>query len=534
MKEGFIKNTIGNICWCVCCCLVLVLVSCQDEIVSGPDSGDDLLSLSCRAESMSEVITRATPAEENRINNWSVLIFRKSGSGGAGDNVLERMVSFTGNGSRQLFTVPQREGEHYVYVVANANDLLGGMQEGSSRESAFLGLTKSSAPGSVAPPFVMCSSRIVLPQLSVNAFNTVTGGMVRVKRNVAKFTVEVTAADTTFVAEAVSYMSLATTGSLAASSPDPAVLPLTGRVDLTGSRLSDPVYLFEQRTSLRDNNWKSPGFYLILKGSYQRSTASSYYKIALPTPDNTFADVERNVHYRLRITAVKNAGHATFKEAENSVFANDISVVIDPDMTGLEGIREVYTNGLYELGLNASEFHLYRDGNKDYRMHLTDIVPKVLDGGANVNLEFIYETGASNWEFRNSQSFPGRTELYFVKDNRTGAPNADGFYTVTLRFGTLRKRIKVKLEGSVSRNASSVHKFKASNGTVDKADWTPSDWIGLGVNSIYDASYFYGEIMNSLNENIFIHTRPGGAAGDSRRVLLMGSDHVTEVRMYKK
>lgn len=530
MKEGFIKNTVGNICRCVCCCLVLVLVSCQDEIVSGPDSGDGLLSLSCRAESMSEVITRATPAEENRINNWSVLIFRKSGGGAAGDNVLERMVSFTGNGSSQLFTVPQREGEHYVYVVANANDLLGGMQEGSSRESAFLGLTKSSAPGSVAPPFVMCSSRIVLPQLSVNTFNTVTGGMVRVKRNVAKFTVEVTEADTTFVAEAVSYMSLATTGSLAASSPDPAVLPLTGRVDLTGSRLSDPVYLFEQRTSLRDNNWKSPGFYLILKGSYQRSTASSYYKIALPTPDNTFADVERNVHYRLRITAVKNAGHTTFKEAENSVFANDVSVVIDPDMTGLEGIREVYTNGLYELGLNASEFHLYKDGN--YTMPLTEIVLKVLSGGTKADLTFFSETGNANWDFKNG-STADRIRLDFKK-NGTGVPNADGFYTVTLRFGTLRKMIKVKLEGSVSGNAPSVQKFKASNGMVDKADWTPSDWIGLGVNSTFDASYFYGEIMNSLNENIFIHTRPGGAAGESRRVLLMGSDHVTEVHMYKK
>lgn len=530
MKEGFIKNAIGNICWRMCCCLVVVLGSCQDEIVSGPDTGEELLSLSCRAESMSEVVTRATAAEENRINNWSVLIFRKSGGGAAADNVLERMASFTGNGSSQLFTVPQREGEHYVYVVANANDLLGGMQEGASRESAFLGLTKSSAPGSVAPPFVMCSSRIVLPQLSVNTFNAVTGGTVRVKRNVAKFTIEVTTVDTTFVAESVSYMSLATTGSLAASSPDPAVLTLTGRVDLTGSRLSDPVYLFEQRTSLRDNNWKGPGFYLILKGFYQRSTLPSYYKIALPTPDNTFADVERNVHYRLRITAVKNAGHTTFKEAENSVFANDVSVVIDPDMTGLEGIKEVYTNGLYELGLNASEFHLYRDGD-NYTMPLTDIVLKVLGGGTNANLTFFSETGNMNWDFKSVST--GRFRLNFKK-NGTGIPNADGFYTVTLRFGTLRKMIKVKLAEAVSQNTPSVHKFKAGNGTVDKADWTPSDWIGLGVNSTFDASYFYGEIMNSLNENIFIHTRPGGNVGESRRVLLMGSDHVIEVYMYKK
>lgn len=530
MKEGFIKNTIRNICWWVCCCLVLLLGSCRDEIVSGPDTGEGLLSLGCRVESMSEVITRATTAEENRIDNWAVLIFRKSGAGAAADNVLERMVSFTGNGSSQMFTVPQREGEHYVYVVANANDLLGGMQEGVSRESAFLALTKSSAPGSVAPPFVMCSSRIVLPQLSVSSFNTVTGGTVRVKRNVAKFTVEVTVMDTTFRAEEISYMSLATTGTLAGSNPDPAGLTLTGRVDLPANRLSDPVYLFEQRTSLRDNDWKGPGFYLILKGSFQRSSLPSYYKIALPTPDNTFADVERNVHYRLRITAVKNAGHASFQEAENSVFANDVSVVIDPDMTGLEGIREVYTNGLYELGLNASEFHLYRDGS-NYTMPLTDVVIKVLGSGTNANLEFFSETGNMNWEFKSVST--GRFRLNFKK-NGTGAPNADGFYTVTLRFGTLRKMIKVKLAEAVSRDTPSVQKFKAGNGEVDKADWTPSDWIGLGANSTFDASYFYGEIMNSLNENIFIHTRPGGAKDESRRVLLMAPDHVIEVYMYKK
>lgn len=529
MKEGFIKNTIRNICWWVCCCLVLLLGSCRDEIVSGPDTGEGLLSLGCRVESMSEVITRATTAEENRIDNWSVLIFRKSGAGAAADNVLERMVSFTGNGSSQIFTVPQREGEHYVYVVANANDLLGGMQEGVSRESAFLALTKSSAPGSVAPPFVMCSSKIVLPQLSVNTFNTVTGGTVRVKRNVAKFTIEVTTADTTFVAETISYMSLATTGTLAASNPDPAGLTLTGRVDLSGSRLSDPVYLFEQRTSLRDNNWKGPGFYLILKGFYQRSDLPSYYKIALPTPGNTFADVERNVHYRLRITAVKNAGHASFSEAQNSVFANDVSVVIDPDMTGLEGIKEVYTNGLYELGLNASVFYFYRDGN--YTVTLTPVIAKVLSGGASAALDMIYETGNTNWELQNAGS--GRYNLRFIK-NGAGVPDSEGFHTITLRFGTLRKKIKVKLEEAVSRNAPYVQKFKAGNGEVDKADWSPSDWIGLGVNSTFDASYFYGEIMNSLNENIFIHTRPGGTAGDSRRVLLMAPDHVIEVYMYKK
>lgn len=532
MKEGFIKNTIGNICWCVCCCLV-VLGSCRDEIVLGPGAGEALLSLGCRVEPMSEVVTRAAAAEENRINNWAVLIFSKSGAGTAADNVLERMFLFTGSGSNQVFALPQREGEHYVYVVANANDLLGGMREGSSRESAFLGLTKSSASGSVAPPFVMCSSRIVLSRLGVGEFNAATGGgMVRVKRNVAKLTVEFTVADTVFRADAIRYVSMATTGSVVASNPAPADLDLGGRWDLTASNnnLSDPVYLFEQRTSLRDTNWRGPGFYLMLKGFYHGSSSPSYYKIALPTLGNTFADIERNVHYRLRITAVKNGGYVDYSAAQNSVFANDVSVVIDPDMTGLEGIREVYTNGFYEMGVNSSEFYLYRDGN-DYTVALTDVVLKVLSGGPSTSLTFFSETGNANWEFKSVSA--NRFRLNFKKDG-TGAPNADGFYTVTLRFGTLYKMIKVKLGEAVSRTAPSVHKFKASNGTIDKADWTPSDWIGLGLNSTFDIFYFYGEIMNSLNENIFIHTRPGGNAGDSRKVSLIASDHVIEVHMYKK
>ena len=155
----------------------------------------------------------------------------------------------------------------------------------------------------------------------------------------------------------------------------------------------------------------------------------------------------------------------------------------------------------------------------------------MLGSGANANLEFFSETGNMNWEFKSVSA--GRFRLNFKK-NGTGAPNADGFYTVTLRFGTLRKMIKVKLAEAVIRDTPSVQKFKAGNGEVDKADWTPSDWIGLGANSTFDASYFYGEIMNSLNENIFIHTRPGGAKDESRRVLLMAPDHVIEVYMYKK
>lgn len=529
MKESFMKKTVGTICRWGCCCLVLLLGGCQEEIVSGPDTGEELFSLGCKAESMSEVITRATATEENRINNWAVLIFRKSGAGTAADNVLERMVSFTGNGSNQMFAVPQREGEHYVYVVANANDLLGGMQDGVSRESAFLALKKVSASGSVAPPYVMCSSKIVLPRLSVNAFNTATGGTVPVKRNVAKFTVEVTTIDTTFRAETISYMSLATTGSLAASNPDPAALTLTGRVDFSGTRLSEPVYLFEQRTSMRDANWKGPGFYLILKGYYQSSVLPSYYKIALPSPANTFADIERNVYYRLRITAVKNAGHTTFAEAQNSVFANDVSVVIDPDMTGLDGINEVYTNGLYELGLNASEFRFCRDGN--YTVVLTPVITKVLGGGTGTALDMIYETGNTNWQLKNNGG--GKYELSFI-NNGAGRPDSEGFYTVTLRFGTLRKQIKVRVEEAVPRNGATVQKFRAGNGRIDKMDWSSSDWIGLGVNSTYDVSYFYGEIMNSLNENIFILTRPGGRTGEWRKVFLMAPDHVIEVHIYKK
>lgn len=90
------------------------------------------------------------------------------------------------------------------------------------------------------------------------------------------------------------------------------------------------------------------------------------------------------------------------------------------------------------------------------------------------------------------------------------------------------------MKEAVPRDGATVQKFRAGNGRIDKADWLPEDWIGLGVNSTYDVSYFYGEIMNSLNENIFILTRPGGRAGEWRKVFLMAPDHVIEVHIYKK
>lgn len=69
--------------------------------------------------------------------------------------------------------------------------------------------------------------------------------------------------------------------------------------------------------------------YLIIKGKYNNSTSSSYYKIAMQDKDGDFYAMLRNFNYLVEIESVSSAGHDSSEEANAGMPSGDISVNVE-------------------------------------------------------------------------------------------------------------------------------------------------------------------------------------------------------------
>lgn len=520
-------------------CLLLLAAGCErEEVGTGTEAGEETFSLRCVAEAMGGVRTRAAEPTA-AINEYTVMIYKKTGTGTPGENLLVRKEEVA-DGGPLTFTAQQDPSEHYIYVLANAKGKLSGLNMQSTEQQLLEAKDLILQPTDVvdltqAP--VMSSSKITLNRFDLVTFNqAVPDGIVPLKRNLARLTIRFTVDPAIFTPQEVTYLSMSGTSYLLERKNENTGDYLNPRVR-TNKTWEEPMYLFEQ-ASLRntgENAWKNSGFFLILKGSY-KGEKDNYYKFGLPAIDGSFADIERNVSYALNITDIKVNGYKTLEQAMKpaTLFSNVVAMIM-PDMTGLEDLNEIYTNGYYEMGLNSSEYHFYQTTFHDT---LTKVVTKALD--PSVSSALLSLAGNPGFSIRkiNSQSF-----LAF-DSQQAGSPDADGFYSVTLVYGTLRKTVKVKMAAPIPWAQDKVLKFQASNGEVDVPPngpaswaWSSADWCGLGPNSTFNPTDYFGEIKNSLNENIFVHIRkvdtpqPDDAV---RKAILVAPDHVIEVTIQRQ
>lgn len=528
------------------CLLLLLVVGCQRGELTQAEGREEIFTLHCVPWDMEgEASTRAA-ATENTVEDYAVLIFKKAGGGTPAENILVKKVIAADVNGVIDFSIAQDETEHYLYVVGNSQGKLVSLKENISTQQDFLDIRVSNlnADGNLpAAPFGMCSQKITLSKLSYEEFRKVNGGnTVKLEKNVAKFRVRFSVPVETFRPVSVEYKQMCNYGYLAKASVGPSVRAedYVPDMKLLNGAWTTPVYVYEQHCSVRDEDWKSPGFSLILSGYYKGNNTLSYYRFALPTPESTFADIERNVSYELNVIDIRNAGHLTYEEAVKSPFLNDVAAKIMPNMDGLQDMREIYTNGFYELGLEASVAWIYRSyTGQTYSQPICTVITKTLDASVvDTELKLVHGTGQNDFELKSDSNDPGKYVLsYCVRNPNTGntTVDRDGYHTATLIFGTLRKVVKVKTEDGLSGGQSShVLKFKCSNGRVLVDNWTKEDWCGLGPNSTYDVSRYYGEIMNSANENIFIHVRPGGTIYTPRIVELVGRSNMIRVFLWKK
>lgn len=89
------------------------------------------------------------------------------------------------------------------------------------------------------------------------------------------------------------------------------------------------AYVYERGNPTMDkSDWKSTPTTIIVKGKYNGSTTSSYYKINLMDLDNNYYALLRNFNFNVNIHSVRNAGYATIQDALNSAGSGDISRVL--------------------------------------------------------------------------------------------------------------------------------------------------------------------------------------------------------------
>lgn len=547
-------------------CLLLLAAGCrQEDVITGMEAGEGTFSLRCVAESMGGVRTRGAKAETPPvIQEYTVLIFKKGGTGTPAENLLVKRVDETGSGV-VTFTAQQVKSEHYIYVLANTGTKLDDIHEGSFEQQLLDIKDVVLPPGgtvTVSSAPVMSSSKIILKAFNVTEFNNATnGGVVPLKRNMARLTIHFSVDPAVFTPEEVMYIAMTGTSYLI-ERKNVNTGDYLNEVSRTNQDWEQPMYLYEQ-ASLRNseaNAWKNPGFFLILKGKYLGGE-TQYFKFGLPDVDGSFADIERNVSYALDVTDIKSNGYKTLTQAKDPyALFNNVSVLINPDMTGFEDFNEVYTNGYYMLGLKASEFHFYHKIERypasssaagqiqDY--FLTQVMWRALDPSvaqerpslmnASSQLRLIQQTGGGKQGYY----------LLFKPDNDAVVASAST-YTAVLSYGTLRKKIEVSLHPVVTSPNALAIKYQASNGDVHQFKyttgtpfvqpqlmspwvWSSSDWCGLGTNRQFQLSNYFGEIKASFNENVFIHLRPViGTVPDSdlRMVNLIAFDHVIEVRI---
>ena len=523
-------------------CLLLLAAGCErEEVGMGTEAAEETFSLRCVAEAMGGVRTRATepPAA---INEYTVMIYRKTGTGTPAENLLVRKEAVEGGG-QLTFTAQQDTSEHYMYVLANAREKLSVLDPGSTEQQLLEVKDLELQPADVvalAPAPVMCSSKITLRHFNLVTFNqAVPNGIVPLKRNLARLIIRFTVDPAVFEPQEVTYVSMTGTSYLV-ERRNVNTLDYLSPVVRTNGTWEEPMYLFEQATvrNQDDGAWKESGFFLVLKGIYKGNQKKevNYYKFGLPAIDGTFADIERNMSYVLNITDIKNNGYQELEQAmKPSTLFSNVVVMIKPNIEGMEDLNEIYTNGYYEMGLNSSEYHFYQTTFHDT---LTKVVIKALD--PSVSSAQLLLSGDPGFSI---PDINGQTFLSF-DSQQAGSPDADGFYSVTLVYGTLRKTVKVKMAAPIPWAQNEVLKFRASNGEVEVLPngpaswaWSSADWCGLGPNSTFSPTDYFGEIKNSLNENIFVHIRkvdtplPDDAV---RRAMLVAPDHMIEVTIQRQ
>lgn len=516
----------------------------SDEMSESNDTRDVqeqmVLRLSVQQESVVHTRGTATPADEAKVESMDFLIFDHKG-----DIVYHQHpdLEWTGNEYKTTVNISSATGEHTLYLIANYP-----MEEGTIHTLQELeNKICTSTEALVKPPFVMATRRITLSSLNMmtirNAMESDGSNGFSLKRNVAKFSVEVTAGN--FKLISIDWLGCPVSASVLADVNyiSPSTLSVSNLAPL-----STPIYLYQIRNMGLDAH---KGFHIIVHGKYTAADGTEregYYKLRLCTIDDAtgkkvpLTSIVGNDYYKLNIRSVTGFGANSFENAEKNGFTNDMEAFMLLEYNGTHDYQENYLRNGYQMGFENSRWiiysnetlnsfvlgHFYRcirdESLKGYTMFDPDY-PNLQRGVITVKANGTEITGET--VCNDTPDSPIEMDLCFTESG-IDADTEYAFRSI-IQYGVLQKTVTVERHPSIGQSYTVLPMLYTNYGEVVGL----CDWIGIAEQR-HEGAVIY-PLLDSANDYIFVHIKKNNTGYVREgKVRLFGRNGYFELRIHQE
>lgn len=537
----------------VCLFLLFGLTACTGEdsvFESRTETGEleqIVLKLNVQKESVVQTRAAATVSDEEKVESLDFLVFDENDQ-----LVLHKRpeIEWTGAEYKMTVDVPSYKGNYKLCMIANYPITEGMIPDLSTLLACR---SKATTQASVAFPLVMTTDII-----SLTGFNTVTinnamtnaGGAFKLWRNVAKFSVNVSAAN--FELTSVEWRNC------------PAEATIMRENDYTVSSVYSfsssvlpisPVYIYHIKDYGTNHPNQPDGFHVVIHGNYTAkdgTITNGYYKIRLNTSDGSgnkvpLTSIDGNSHYKIDIKSVSGKGLSSLQLAEKNGFSNDMEALTYLEYKGTYDYREIYLQNGYQLGMESSHWKIY-DSNKlsghtlghiyrcirdaslsDYTILDPDYPNRkrmimAIRAGTNMEIKITSAT-----EVHDTPNTPVEMELRFTDlQNYSGSKP----YTINsvIQYGVLQRPIKIERSPSIKKGYTVLTMPDTYNAEVLGG---ASSWVGVAEQR-HEGTTLYPQI-DSENNLIFIHITENKTKASRKAVVhLFGKNGYYEVHILQK
>ena len=511
--------------------------ACNSDEMSESNNPRDVqeqmvLRLSVQQESVIHTRGIVVPADEAKVESMDFLIFDHKG-----DVVYHQHpdLEWTGNEYKTTVNISSATGEHTLYLIANYP-----MEEGTIHTLQELeNKICTSTEALVKPPFVMATRRIALSSLNMmtirNAMESDGSNGFSLKRNVAKFSVEVTAGN--FKLISIDWLGCPVSASVLADVDyiSPSTLSVSNLAPL-----STPIYLYQIRNMGLDAH---KGFHIVVRGKYKATDGTEregYYKLRLCTKDKVpLTSITGNDYYKLTIGSVKGFGANSFENAEKNGFTNDMEAYILLEYNGTYDYKENYLWNGYQMGFENSHWiiysnetlnsfvlgHFYRCIRDESLESYTTFDPDypnlqrrlitVKANGTEITGETVCNDTPDN---------PVEMDLCFTEPSEKAGTEYS--FTSIIQCGVLQKTVTVERHPSIGQSYTVLSMPYTHYGEVVGL----SDWIGIAEQR-HEGAILH-PLLDSVNDYIFVHIKENNT-GNARegKVRLFGRNGYFELRI---
>lgn len=490
------------------------LGACIDEVPDGIEEVTELtpmtLKLNIQKESVVQTRANDVPDDTDKIESLDFFIFNKDG-----DIVLHEQpaLRWTGTEYQMTVNIPTAKNEHSLYLVANHLMPKGTILRLQDLEQQIC----TTAGAIVTPPFVMATKKIKLVNLNSitikNAMNSDGNNAFILQRNVAKFSVEVSAIN--FKLKSVEWVNC----------PETATILLEGNYISTSTHSfsslaspSLPIYLYQIQDMGVDSH---KGFYIVVYGEYEAKNGTKvngYYKLRMNTLNSTGNDkipltsIDGNSYYKVSILSVSGAGFSSLELAKKNGFSNEMEALVNLEYAGTHEYRETFSQNGYQLGLESSHWRIYSNetlGKYTLGYFYRCIRNASLSNNTTFDPDypnkkrsvFVARQGSEeiieSTDVKDGLNTPIEMELCF--SDIQGMAGQEYVLTSVIQYGIIQTPITVERYPSITKEYRVIPMLRTNLGEVTGN----VSWIGIAEQR-HEGATLYQQI-SSENEQIFIH-----------------------------